>query len=280
VRRKHPKLDFWLRFAWCIAIPPTSALFRRTYRDIERVPEQGKAIIAVNHLSYIDPLLVIRFVYDSGRVPRFLAKSGLFKIFVFGRMLFGTGQIPVYRDSASAGDSLRDAEAALAQGDVVVIYPEGTVTRDPDWWPMRAMTGAARLALSTDTPVIPVAHWGAQYSVDWYAKRFRPIPRKKVVFQAGPPVDLSAYKGKPLTASLLRDATDDIMRAVRAQLAEIRGETPPEGFSPRPVRADKPAKKKKKKAKKKEKTTPVAEEAPAADEAPAEKTAPVVEEAP
>jgi 1-acyl-sn-glycerol-3-phosphate acyltransferase len=236
VTRKHPKLGFWLRAAWCIAIPPTTVLFRRTYRDIERVPETGPAIVVINHVSYIDPLLVIRFVYDSGRVPRFLAKSGLFKIFIFGRILRGTGQIPVYRGTVEAGESLRDAEAALKADDVVVIYPEGTVTRDKDWWPMRAMTGAARLALSTDVPVIPVAQWGAQYSVDWYARRFRPFPRKKVVFQAGPPVDLSQFRGKPLTSGLLREATDHIMRAVRDQLAAIREETPPEEFAPRPNR--------------------------------------------
>lgn len=241
--RKHPKLGFWLRSAWFISIPPTTVLFRRTYRDIERVPETGPAIVVINHVSYVDPLLVIRFVYDSGRIPRFLAKSGLFTIFIFGRILRGTGQIPVYRGTADAGDSLREAEAALDAGDVVVIYPEGTVTRDPDWWPMRAMTGAARLALTRDVPVIPVAQWGAQYSVDWYAKRFRPFPRKKVTFQAGPPVDLSAYRGRPLTATLLRETTDTIMRAIRDQLGEVRGETPPEEFSPRPTRTEKAKKK-------------------------------------
>jgi 1-acyl-sn-glycerol-3-phosphate acyltransferase len=236
VRRKHPKLGFWLRAAWCISIPTTTVLFRRTYRDIERVPEHGAAIVVVNHVSYIDPLLVIRYVYDSGRIPRFLAKSGLFKIFIFGRILRGTGQIPVYRGTTDAGESLRAAEAALNDGDVVVIYPEGTVTRDENWWPMRAMTGAARLALSTDVPVIPVAQWGAQYSVDWYAKRFRPFPRKKVVFQAGPPVDLSEFRGKPLTVGLLREATDHIMGAVRDQLGVVREETPPTEFAPRPTR--------------------------------------------
>jgi 1-acyl-sn-glycerol-3-phosphate acyltransferase len=248
VRRKHPKLGFWLRAAWCISVPPTTVLFRRTYRDIERVPETGAAIVVINHLSYIDPLLVIRFVYDSGRIPRFLAKSSLYNIPIFGRILRGTGQIPVYRGTAEAGDSLRDAEAALKAGDVVVIYPEGTVTRDPDWWPMRAMTGAARLALSVpdDVPVIPVAQWGAQYSVDWYARKFRPFPRKKVVFQAGEPVDLSAYRDRPITSPLLREATDHLMRAVRDQLAAIREQTPPEEFAPRPVKSEKPAKKSKK----------------------------------
>jgi 1-acyl-sn-glycerol-3-phosphate acyltransferase len=235
VRRKHPKLGFWLWCGWMISIPPTTALFRRTWRGIDNVPERGPAILALNHLSYVDPLLVIRFVYDCGRIPRFLAKASLFTIFGFRQLLRGARQIPVYRGSAEAGDSLREAEAALRDGDMVTIYPEGTVTRDPDWWPMRPMTGIARLALTTGAPVIPVAQWGAQFSVDWYARRFRPFPRKKVVFQAGPPVDLSAYQGRPVTAALLREVTDVIMRAVRDQLGQVRGEIPPEQFAPRPA---------------------------------------------
>jgi 1-acyl-sn-glycerol-3-phosphate acyltransferase len=236
VRRKHPKLEFWTKVAWLMAIPSTSALFRRSWRGIEHVPERGAGILAVNHVSYIDPLLVIRFVYDAGRIPRFLAKSSLFKVFIFGRMLRNARQIPVYRGSSEAGDSLRGARQSLEAGELVVVYPEGTVTRDPDWWPMRSMTGIARLALASDVPVIPVAQWGAQFSVNWYAKRFRPVPRKKVVFQAGPPVDLSAYRDRPVNAALLREVTDTIMCAVRDQLADVRGETPPEAFAPRPDR--------------------------------------------
>ncbi len=240
MRRKHPKLGFWLWCGWLISIPPTSALFRRTWRGIENVPESGGTILAINHVSYIDPLLVIRFVYDAGRIPRFLAKASLFKIFGFRWVLRGAKQIPVYRGSAEAGDSLRDAEAALRDGELVMIYPEGTVTRDPDWWPMKSMTGIARLALATGAPVIPVAQWGAQYSVDWYAKKFRLFPRKDVVFQAGPPVDLSAYRDRPVNAALLREVTDTIMRAVRDQLAEVRGQTPPEEFAARPGRPARP----------------------------------------
>jgi 1-acyl-sn-glycerol-3-phosphate acyltransferase len=236
VRRKRPKLGYWLWLGWLISIPPTTALFRRTWRGIEHIPERGPAIIAFNHVSYIDPLLVIRFVYEAGRIPRILAKSSLFSIFFFGRMLRRCKQIPVYRGSVVAGESLRDAETALAAGDAVVIYPEGTVTRDPDWWPMRSMTGVARLALATGAPVIPVAQWGAQFSVDWYARRFRLFPRKRVVFQAGPAVDLSAYRGQPVTAALLREVTDTVMRAVRDELSDVRGEPAPEVFAPRPTR--------------------------------------------
>jgi 1-acyl-sn-glycerol-3-phosphate acyltransferase len=116
----------------------------------------------------------------------------------------------------------------------VCIYPEGTVTRDPAFWPMQARTGVARLALATDVPVVPVCNWGPQYTLDVEHRKVRPFPRHEVWGVAGPPVDLSPYRGRPLTAELLREVTDVIMRAVRDQLAEVRGEDPPPEFFRRP----------------------------------------------
>lgn len=229
-RRKHPRLEFWVRVAWAVIVPLTSALFRRRTKGVDNVPISGPAIIAINHVSYIDPLLTARWVYDAGRVPRFLAKDGLFTAFGIGRVLRGAHQIPVYRGSTEAGESVQAAVAALARGECVIFYPEGTVTRDPDWWPMLARTGVARVALASGAPVIPVAQWGAQYSVNWYTRTFRPFPRKDVTFVAGPPVDLSDFTGPEPTGATLRAATDRIMSAVRDQLGGIRGETPPERF--------------------------------------------------
>lgn len=211
-------------------------VFKVRWRGRERVPDGG-VIIATNHISYADPLVFARFVWDCGRVPRFLIKESLFKVFVAGRVLTGARQIPVSRDSTEAGESLRKAVEALERGECVCIYPEGTVTREPDFWPMVGRTGVARLALSTDVPVVPVAQWGAQHAVDVYNKRYRLLPRKTVVCSVGEPVDLSAYRGRPLTAELLREVTDVIMGAIRDQLAEVRGETPPTEFFRRPPAA-------------------------------------------
>nr|BFE82967.1 hypothetical protein GCM10020093_055680 [Planobispora longispora] len=108
-----------------------------------------------------------------------------------------------------------------------MFYPEGTCTRDPDFWPMEGKTGVARLALQTGVPVIPVAHWGAQEILPYGEKRPRLLPRKTFRVLVGPPVDLSKYDGLPLQADVLREATADIMAAITALLAELREEKPP-----------------------------------------------------
>jgi 1-acyl-sn-glycerol-3-phosphate acyltransferase len=179
-------------------------------------------------------------VWDCGRVPHFLAKASVFKGLA-GTILRGAGQIPVARGSADARASLSAAEADLARGNVVVIYPEGSVTRDPDWWPMEARTGVARLALSTDAVVLPVAQWGPQRLHDYHAKKLHARLRVPVDYLVGEPLDLEDLRtevraGRPLTADLLREVTDRMMAAVRDQLAELRGEPAPATFAPRPQR--------------------------------------------
>jgi 1-acyl-sn-glycerol-3-phosphate acyltransferase len=229
-RGRHGRVGFWLRLAWAVIYPLDTVLFKLRWRGTEHVPQTGGVLMVANHVSYIDPIVFARFVWDCGRVPRFLAKASLFDAFFVGRVMGGAGQIPVHRGGADARSSLRDGVAALERGECVCIYPEGTVTRDPDWWPMLSKTGVARLALAADVPVVPVAQWGPQQSVDWYAKKFRLFPRKTAVCQAGPAVDLSAYRGRPVTTDLLREVTDVLMAAVRDLLGEVRGETPPAKF--------------------------------------------------
>jgi 1-acyl-sn-glycerol-3-phosphate acyltransferase len=119
-------------------------------------------------------------------------------------------------------------------GKCVVVYPEGTLTRDPDLWPMVGKTGAARIALLTRCPVIPLAQWGPQEILPPYTKRPHVFPRKTMHVQAGPPVDLSDLYDKPVTGALLREATNRIMAAVTTQLEQIRGmPAPAERFDSR-----------------------------------------------
>jgi 1-acyl-sn-glycerol-3-phosphate acyltransferase len=191
-------------------------------------PADGGMILAANHLSYADVLAVSLFSYQAGRYPVFLAKSSLFTIPVLGPIIGKLGQLPVYRGQADAALVLKDAEQGLRNGACVIFYPESTVTRDPDLWPMVAKTGAARLALTTGVPVVPVAHWGAQYLLPYGSFRPRLLPRKTVRLLAGPPVDLSAFDGLPLTTQTLHAATAKIMADVTALLAKLRGETPPD----------------------------------------------------
>lgn len=239
--RRGP-VGFWLRLAVVVIYPAVSVFFKVRWRGREHIPATGGAIVVVNHVSYVDPLTFARFVWDAGRIPRFLAKDSLFKLPFVGSVLRGAAQIPVSRGTVDAQKSIEHAVAALKDGELVCIYPEGTVTKDPGYWPMVGRTGVARLALSTDVPVIPVAQWGAQRAVDVDLKRYRPLPRHEALCLAGPPVDLSAYRGRPMTAELLREVTDEIMVAVRDLLAELRGEEPPKEFwrkgSPPRGRAD------------------------------------------
>jgi 1-acyl-sn-glycerol-3-phosphate acyltransferase len=236
-RSRRGPIGFWIGLCVAVLWPLVGALFKLRFHHRERVPRTGGVILVTNHVSYADPLVFARFTWDSGRVPRFLIKDSLFRIFFVGRVLHGAKQIPVSRGSAEAERSLQHAVTALERGECVIIYPEGTVTRDPDFWPMVGRTGVARLALSSDVPVVPVAQWGPQHAVDVYHKHYRVLPRKEAVCSVGEPVDLSAYRGRPLTAELLRQVTDLIMGAVRDELAQVRGEPAPTAFYRRPPAA-------------------------------------------
>jgi 1-acyl-sn-glycerol-3-phosphate acyltransferase len=240
VTRHSEQIGPYMRLAVILVFPFTTLLFRRRWQRIELIPATGPAIVAVNHVSYADPLLFGRFIWDAGRVPRYLAKSSLFRLpFPLGQIVRGAGQIPVHRGTADASQALQGAVDALGRGEMVLIYPEGTVTRDPDFWPMQAKTGVARLALlAPHVPVIPVGQWGAQNFLDVYHRRFRPWPRTRVSVAVGEPVDLSdyaAHAGQSPSAQVLHEMTDRIMAAVRAQVAELRGESAPAEFYQRPA---------------------------------------------
>jgi 1-acyl-sn-glycerol-3-phosphate acyltransferase len=207
--------------------PIMLAITRRDWRGAENYPTDRGFIAASNHMTNIDPLTFAHFLYDHGFAPRILAKSSLFSIPVLGRILTALGQIPVHRNTADAGRSLDAAVAALEAGECVAVFPEGTLTRQPDLWPMAGKTGVARLALMTRAPVIPAAQWGPQDLLGHYEKLLKPIPPKKVTIVAGPPVDLDDLYGRPLDNATLREATERVMAAITALLEEIRGETAP-----------------------------------------------------
>jgi 1-acyl-sn-glycerol-3-phosphate acyltransferase len=217
----------------CVVVcyPLTHLLGRRRFEGLEHVPETGPVLVVCNHISHLDPIYTGVFLHRRGRVPRFLAKQELWGVPVLGRVMAGTGQIPVHRGSVEAGESLRPAEQALEQGKAVLIYPEGTVTRDPDYWPMAAHTGVARLALHSDVPVVPVVHWGMQRVYDHYRGRFRPLPRTDVIVRAGPSIDLADFRAdarrRDVDRPLLRDVTDRVMGQLRDLLAEVRREQAP-----------------------------------------------------
>ncbi|MDX6224620.1 MAG: hypothetical protein QOE64_996 [Frankiales bacterium] len=227
-----------LRFAACLVVPFLKVFTKCRFERLDRIPATGGAIAAANHMSHFDPFPFAYVAWKAGRAPRFLAKASVFKLPLIGWLLRGCGQIPVHRGTSDASRALAEAVTAVRAGELVMFYPEGTLTRDPDLWPMVAKTGVARLALETGAPVIPIAHWGAQDVLAPYGKRFRLLPRKTIRALVGAPVDLSRWEGAEPTAQVLREVTDEIMRQVTLLLAELRGEPAPAAPYQRPTQLD------------------------------------------
>jgi 1-acyl-sn-glycerol-3-phosphate acyltransferase len=193
----------------------------------EHLPQDRGFLVVSNHISHADPVTLAHFLHDNGTFPRFLAKVGLFGLPGIGWVLSGTRQIPVRRDSLVAGKVLTEVVRAIEDGDCVVIYPEATLTRDPDLWPMPGKNGAARVALETGCPVIPVAQWGAQHLVPGSGRgRWRPW-RSRIQVRAGPAMDLSAFLGQPARAARLREITDLFQDEVTTLLEDLRGQEAP-----------------------------------------------------
>ena len=230
--RRIEKSGFWVLMT-CLIFYPIAWLAKTRAKGAENIRRDGGILLVMNHVSHVDPPVDAVFVHRNSRVPRFLAKDSLFRTPVFKYMIRGAGSIPVYRSTVNAGDSLVAAKDALLNGKLVVIYPEGTITRDPDGWPMRARTGVARLAMDcmeNGLPVLTAARWGTRDILNAYTKKFRPFPRKKVQIDVSEPVDLTGFKGREVDNELLREVTDLLMGRVRDQLAELRGERAPAGF--------------------------------------------------
>ena len=167
-----PRLPLAYRFA-AILLRPLLLLPDETGLARRRAPARatGGFVVSPNHISYADPLHLRALHVRQRREAYFLAKESLFRVPVVGWVIRKAGQIPVYRNSLAAAEAYRSAVAAVREGKAVAIFPEGTITRDPDLWPMRGKTGAARVALETRCPLIPVAQWGPQEILSPYGHR-------------------------------------------------------------------------------------------------------------
>jgi 1-acyl-sn-glycerol-3-phosphate acyltransferase len=196
------------------------AWFRLSESGLEHIPASGPAIVACNHLSYLDPLTNASAVMRAGRRPRFLAKDELFRIPVVGRAFAGAKQIPVVRGTGDATTALQAAEAAIRAGEVVVVYPEGTVTPRPDHLPMQGKTGVVRLSLATGVPITPLASWGSQAV---WQKSGRGSLRfgRPVWTRVGPPIDLTSRESTRDPADLRR-MTAEVMAVLTAMVQELR----------------------------------------------------------
>lgn len=202
---------------------------RRDWLRQDLLPQTGGLVVVANHISNLDPFSLGQFLAFTGRWPRFLGKASVFRVPVVGTVLRRCGQIPVEREGSRSRDALASAKHAVEAGRAVVVYPEGTITSAPGLWPMRGKTGAARLALATGCPVIPIGQWGVQEIM--YGKRVhlpRLLPRKTLRVLVGEPVDLDDLRDQPVSTRILTEATERIMTAITDLVAELRQESPPE----------------------------------------------------
>ena len=219
--------NFAFRLGAAIMRPILNLIVKRDWRGAEKLPKRGPAIVVCNHLSYLDPLTFSHFLYNNGRAPRYLGKESVFRIPVIGWVIKAAGQIPVNRESKDAIKGYEHAIAVLKAGHLLGVYPEGTLTRDADLWPMKGKTGVARLALQTGVPIYPCASWGPQRVIPPYGKRIKLFPRTKVSVVMGDPVDLSKWRGKSDDLASLEAATEAIMDSITKLLEGLRNEKAP-----------------------------------------------------
>lgn len=196
---------------------------REEWDAASQLPATGGVLIVSNHVTYVDPVALGKYLIWSGRWPRYLGKASLWRVPIVGFLARHCHQIPVQRGTDRAKDALVHARVALEQGECVAIFPEGGRTRDPGFLPMRGRTGAARLALATGVPVLPTAHWGTHEIMP--PRRFA-IPRlwarSRIRVIMGDPVDLSDLAGRDDDPESVREASDRIMAAVTALVHDLR----------------------------------------------------------
>jgi 1-acyl-sn-glycerol-3-phosphate acyltransferase len=210
-----------------LVIPLMNIWIKKDWRGVQNLPAQGPVLVVSNHLSYADALVLAHFLFANGRAPRFLGKASLFTVPVVGKILNAAGQIPVHRETDGASDALISGVKLLELGHCLALYPEGTLTRDENSWPMVAKTGAARMAVTAKVPVLPVAQWGDQNFIPRYGGRIVFWKRHKVSVLAGKPIDMSNWYGKIDDPEAMREATAHIMREITKLLEQIRGESAP-----------------------------------------------------
>jgi 1-acyl-sn-glycerol-3-phosphate acyltransferase len=196
--------------------------FRWSLEGVENIPREGPALLAFNHIAYLDPLAAAYAVDKAKRVPRFLAKGELFDDKKIGWVLKGAKQIRVERGSKEAPMALDHAIDAIARGEVIVIFPEGTITMDADLSPMPAKTGAARLSLATGVPITPCAVWGTA-NVWGKGSRKNWKPRQDLAVRIGEPIHLT---GSPDVAEDWAAGGERVMEQISALLASLRPVVP------------------------------------------------------
>ena len=223
---RPPRVWVALQVAARVVLPVVARL--EVSGDVPDELRRGPLILAANHISPFDPIVLTAATRVRRIAPRIMATGGLFRAPLVGAVMRASGHIRVDRRTATVGDALHVAAAAVAGGSVVMVYPEGRIGLDPGMWPERGKTGAARLALLSGATVVPVAQWGS-HEVIPYATSARGllrgltrsvVRRPAIRVRFGKPVDLSGLR--PGVPGAAQRATERIIDALTDTLAEIR----------------------------------------------------------
>jgi 1-acyl-sn-glycerol-3-phosphate acyltransferase len=214
----------WYRVAEWTLRPPIALWFNWRFEGLEHIPQEGPILVAGNHVSYLDPLAHAYMLVKAGRRPRFLAKSELYKHWFLRHFLEGARQIKVERGTGSLAP-LEEAKRALGEGDAVIVYPEGTITRNPDFTPMEGKTGVARLTLDSDVPVLPLAVWGSHRV--WQREGARSLKFGRPIWvKAGAPLDFSQYETQKDDPATYRKITETVMGELGRLVSDLRARYP------------------------------------------------------
>ncbi|NDC47496.1 MAG: 1-acyl-sn-glycerol-3-phosphate acyltransferase [Micrococcales bacterium] len=229
-----PELKPGIEITWQMRVlafflrPLVRLMYKVEVTGTENLPKSGGYVLAANHVTTVDALAVAYMMYFRlHRAPHFLAKEGLFKTPIVGPVLLRVGQIPVFRGGRKNTDPMESAYKVLRAGHIIGIFPEGTLTRDPDLWPMRGRTGVIRLAIETGVPIVPVGQWGTEAVMETYSSKLKPKPWHKVRMVIGKPVDMTEYVGKKNSTEDMVQLTDLVMEEITKLVEQLRGEKAP-----------------------------------------------------
>lgn len=218
IRRQH--LEPVFAFVIGVLRPLLWFLFRWRMIGLENVPPRGGVIVATNHISYFDPLPHGYFLVRAGRRPRFLAKAELWRSPFMRFIVNGCGQIKVQRGTGEHGP-VEAAVAALRKGECVVVYPEGTVTRNPDLTPMAGKTGLARMAITTGLPVLPLVVWGSHWVVPKGRKAVHKF-RRTIVVRGAEPMTFPEFAGRDDDPQAIKEITERVMAELDRLVREVQ----------------------------------------------------------
>jgi 1-acyl-sn-glycerol-3-phosphate acyltransferase len=209
----------WWRIGLALVLPVSRSLLRIRSEGFERVPSRGPALLAFDHVSVLDgPVLAIEMMRRARRTTRFLVAAEIFGAPMVGPILRRYEQIPIRRGHGDDG-ALDLAVKAVREGALAAIAPEGRVNPQPEQGHERIRSGAARIALASEAPLLPVGIWGTQDRWPHRGPRFgRPL-RPTVGIAVGPPI---LPVGDPADVETVAALTARLAEALERQVARAK----------------------------------------------------------